>query len=156
MTADLRWSQLVGQRVIARDNGQLLGSIRRLLLDPGSATIVAAQLEGGGGGTSIVDWSSVASIGSDAVIVGHADAARDPRDERENALLAGRLDLAGKLVLTEMGDSLGQLEDLELEVASGRLLRLHVPGEVLDVERVVALGPDMLILPEREDDEEAA
>lgn len=154
MTATVRWSQLVGQRVLARESGQLLGSLRRLLLDPETVTVVAAQLEGGAGGISVVDWSAVASVGPDAVMVGSAEAARDPRDERERQLLAGRLDLDGKLVLTELGDSLGQLEDLELEIESGRLVRLHVPGEVVDVDRIVGLGPDMLILPEQAPDDE--
>ena len=149
MSAPVRWSQLIGQRVLARDNGQLVGSLRRLLLDPDGPAIVAAQLDGGGGGTSIVDWSAVASIGPDAVMVERAASAREPRDDREQQLLAGRQELEGKLVLTEMGDSLGQLEDLEFERDGGRLVRLHVPGEVVDVERILAFGPDMLIIPEQ-------
>lgn len=149
MNAPIRWSQLVGQRVLARDNGQLLGSLRRVMLDPEGPSVTAAQLDGGGGGTSIIDWPSVASIGSDAVMVEHAAAAREPHGERERQLLAGRLELDGKLVLTEMGDSLGALQDIEFERDSGLVVRLHVPGEVVAVDRIVAFGPDLLIIPER-------
>jgi sporulation protein YlmC with PRC-barrel domain len=150
MTTTVRWSQLIGQRVLAQDSGQLVGSLRRVLLDTQTAAVTAAQLEGGGDGSSIIDWSAIAGIASDAVMVARADVARDPRDERERDLVAGRIELVGKLVMTEMGDSLGPLEDLELEVETGGVLRLHVPGEVVEIERILALGPDLLILPERE------
>lgn len=158
MTADsgtaapsLRWSQLVGQRVIARSSGQLLGSMRRLLLDPEVPAVTAAQLEGGPSGQSMLDWSALASIGPEGVAVEAADSAREPRTERERQLMAGRFEILGKLLLTELGDSLGAVEDIEIDALSGRLLRLHVPGEAVDIERLLVFGPDMLVIPEREE-----
>lgn len=141
-------SQLVGQRVLARDSGELLGSLRRLLVDPARPAVAAAYVESPGGGPGrMVDWSAVAGIGPDAVMVSGPDALREPDGGRDWQLLEGRLDVTGKLVMDERGDALGTLEDIEFDEASGRLARLFVPGHAVEVERIVTLGPDVLIVP---------
>jgi sporulation protein YlmC with PRC-barrel domain len=143
----IRLSQLTGQRVLTRDGARQLGSIRRLLLDPMEGMVVSAELEGGTGEGTMLDWTSVASIGPDAVMVESEDVVRDARSDLERRLAAGELDLAGKQVLDEGGDALGPLEDLEFDEASGRLARLHVPGHALPMEHLVAVGPDAIIIP---------
>jgi sporulation protein YlmC with PRC-barrel domain len=143
----IRLSQLTGQRVLTRDGARQLGSIRRLLLDPARGTVVSAELEGGVGDATMLDWASVASIGPDAVMVETEDAVRGAQSEIEQRLSAGELDLRGKQVLDEGGDSLGPLDDLEFDGASGRLARLHVPGHALPMERLIAVGPDAIIVP---------
>jgi sporulation protein YlmC with PRC-barrel domain len=148
----VRWSQLAGQRVVAEDTKELLGSVRRVLLEPAIPAIIAAQLEGGIGGNAIIDWQSVVTITRHGLTVDRAAAARDASDEREHQLMQGRLDLLGKLVMTELGDSYGQLEDIEIEAETGRLLALHVPAEAVEVDRLIVVGPDMIVVPERSDD----
>lgn len=143
----IRLSQLTGQRVLTRDSAQQIGSIRRLLLDPTAGTVAAAELEGVVGDGTILEWSNVASIGPDAVMVEAADAARGANSEIEQRLAAGELDLAGKLVLDETGDSLGPLEDLEFDETTGRLARIHVPGHALPLDRLLAVGPYAIIVP---------
>lgn len=142
----IRLTQLTGQRVLTRDGAQQLGSIRRLLLDPPSNAVVSAELEGGVGDATIIDWQSVASIGPDAVMVESAEVVRGPRSEAEQRLAAGHLDLAGKQVLDDGGDALGPLEDLEFDETNGRLARLHVTGHALPLERLIAVGPDAVIV----------
>lgn len=143
----IRLSQLTGQRVLTRDGARQVGSIRRLLLDPASGTVVGAELEGGVGDATMLDWSSVASIGPDAVMVETDDVVRVAQSDVERRLAAGDLDLKGKQVLHEGGDSLGPLEDLEFDETSGRLARLHVPGHALPMDRLIAVGPDAIIVP---------
>ncbi len=143
----IRLSQLKGQRILTRDSAAQLGSVRRLLLDPVAGMVVAAELEGVIGDDTILDWSNVASIGPDAVMVESANVARGAESEAEKRLVSGELDLDGKLVLNEAGDALGPLEDLEFDEASGRLASIQVPGHALPVDRLVALGPDAIIVP---------
>jgi sporulation protein YlmC with PRC-barrel domain len=144
-------SQLIGQRVLAADTGLLVGSLRRLMLDPAGPAVKMAQVDRADGPLGIVDWSAVTDIGPDAVTIEHADAVRPPDGGDEERLVQGKLELTGKLVLDEGGDALGPLEDLEFDERSGRLLRVHVPGHVVEVERIVALGPDALIVPSAAD-----
>jgi sporulation protein YlmC with PRC-barrel domain len=143
----IRLSQLTGQRVLTRDGARQLGSIRRLLLDPARGIVVSAELEGGVGEATMLDWESVASIGPDAVMVESEDVVRGAQSDIEQRLSTGELDLRGKQVLDEGGDSLGPLDDLEFDEASGRLARIHVPGHALPMERLIAVGPDAIIVP---------
>jgi sporulation protein YlmC with PRC-barrel domain len=142
----IRLSQLVGQRVLSRRDGGFIGSIRKMLLDPSRGAISRAALEAPIGGTLMLEWSAVVEVGSDAVMIASDGALGRPAGERDELLLGGRLDLIGKTVLTDEGDSLGELEDVDLDELSGRVVRLHLPGQVVTPGRFVALGPDALII----------
>ncbi len=143
----IRLSQLKGQRVLTQNGAQNVGSIRRLLLDPATSAVVAAELEGVIGTDTLLEWSSVASIGRDAVMVESADSVRGPQTDAEQRLVAGELDLQGKQVLDEGGDALGPLDDMEFDEITGRLAGLVVPGHALPLDRVLAVGPDAIIVP---------
>lgn len=143
----IRLRQLKGQRVLTQSGAQNLGSIRRLLVDPSRSAVVAAELEGVIGEDTILEWPSVASIGADAVMVESVEVVRGPRSDMEQRLAAGELDLDGKLVLDEGGDALGPLEDLEFDEDTGRIMGLRVPGHTLPIDRVLAVGPDAIIVP---------
>lgn len=143
----IRFSQVRGQRVLAQQDAQLVGSVRRLLLDPASVAVSGAQLEGAEGDATILPWNAVVSIGPDALMVESADVLRPPGDELGQRIEAGIFDLEGKLVLSDRGDALGQLEDIEFDERSGRVTQLIVPGHSLPLERLIAVGPDALIIP---------
>jgi sporulation protein YlmC with PRC-barrel domain len=143
----IRYSQLRGQRVLARADAQLVGSVRRLLLDPASVSVSGAQLEGVVGDATILPWNAVVAIGPDAVMVESAEVLRPPGPELEARIGEGIFDLEGKQVLTDQGDSLGQLQDIEFEERSGRVTQLHVPGHSLALQRFVAVGPYAVIIP---------
>ena len=143
----ISYSRVRGQRVLARVDAQLLGSVRRLLLDPASVTVSGAQLEGVVGDATILPWQSVVAIGPDALMVESAEVLREPGQELQESIGAGLYDLEGKQVLSDLGDSLGRLEDLEFDEQSGRVSQLLVPGHRLPLERFVAVGPDAVIIP---------
>ena len=143
----IRISQLKGQRVLAKDNAQLVGSVRRLLLDPSIGRIVAVELDGVPDNHSIVEWPQVSAIGRDALMVASAVERRGPLDETEQAFVAGHLDLEGKLVLDDAGDSHGRLTDLAFDEKTGAVTEIEVPGHTLPVERILALGSYALIVP---------
>lgn len=143
----IRLSQLTGQRVLAKDTAQMVGSIKRIHLDPGTARVVAIELDGVNDRDTIVEWPSILGIGEDAVIIATASDRREPLDANEQAFASGELDLPGKLVLQESGDALGKLEDVVFDEKSGRVAEIVVPGHNVPVERVVALGSYALIVP---------
>lgn len=143
----IRYSQVRGQRVLAQADAQLVGSVRRLLLDPASVSVSGAQLEGVIGDATIMPWNAVVSVGPDAVMVESADVLRPPGTELEGRIGEGIFDLEGKQVLSDLGDSLGQLEDIEFDERSGRVSQLMVPGHRFPLERFIAVGPDALIIP---------
>lgn len=141
----IRMSQLKGQRVLARDGAQIVGNVRRLLLDPASDSIIALQLEGTSDAGSIVDWTDLAAVGPDALIVDSDEVRRAPLNVTEQEFVAGDLELAGRLVLTDAGDAVGELADLSFD-ETGKVVELDVPGHTLPLTTVVALGPYSLIV----------
>ena len=142
----IRLSEVKGRRVIARDNAQVVGTIRRLHLDVATARIVGRELEGALDRDTIVEWPAVVAVGNDALFIQNASDRREPLDAAEQAFVAGEFDLEGKLVLHDTGDALGVLEDLAYDEKTGRVTELFVPGQVVAVERMVALGSYALIL----------
>ncbi|HUG48658.1 MAG TPA: PRC-barrel domain-containing protein [Candidatus Limnocylindria bacterium] len=143
----IRYSQVRGQRVLAQQDAQLLGSVQRLLLDPASMSVSGAQLEGVVGEATILPWRAVVSVGPDALMVESADVLETPGTELEQRIGEGFFDLEGKQVLNDQGDSLGRLEDIEFDERSGRVTQLQVPGHRLPLQRIVAVGPTAVIIP---------
>jgi sporulation protein YlmC with PRC-barrel domain len=145
----IRLSEVKGRRVIARDNAQVVGTIRRLHLDVESSRIVGLELEGAIDRDTIVEWPAVVAFGEDALMIEHASDRREPLDEVEQAFVAGQYDLPGKLVMDDAGDALGRLQDLAYDEQTGRVTELFVPGHVIAVDRLVALGSYALIIAAR-------
>lgn len=142
----IRLSAVKGRRVMARDNAQVVGTIRRLHLDVQTSRIVGVELEGALDRDTIVEWPAVLAVGDDALMIENASDRRGPLDEVEQAFVAGELDLPGKLVMHDTGDVLGKLEDLAFDERTGRVTELYVPGHVIPVDEMVALGSYALII----------
>ena len=142
----IRLSEVKGRRVMARDNAQVVGTIRRLHLDVETSRIVGVELEGALDRDTIVEWPAVLAVGDDALMIENASDRREPLDEVEQAFVAGDFDLPGKLVMHDSGDVLGRLEDLAFDERTGRVTELYVPGHVIPIDRMVALGSYALII----------
>jgi len=142
----IRLSEVKGRRVMARDNAQVVGTVRRLHLDVETARIVGVELDGALDRDTIVEWPAVVAVGQDALMIDNASDRRAPLDDVEQAFVAGEFDLEGKLVLHATGDALGKLEDLAYDEKTGRVTELFVPGRVIPVEHLVALGSYALII----------
>jgi len=79
-------------------------------------------------------------------VIIEADQLSEPGGQPSGAL-TDLYELNGRPVLTERGDSMGRLEDVEVDEESGRVVGLVVPGRSLPLERFVALGRDAVIVP---------
>jgi sporulation protein YlmC with PRC-barrel domain len=143
----IRLSQVKGRRVIARDNAQVVGSVRRVHVDAATSRVVGIELEGTLDRDTIVEWPAVVAIEQDTLLIENAGDRREPLDATEQAFVAGQLDLEGKLVLHDSGEALGRLEDVVYDERSGRVTELVVPGQLIPIERIVALGSYALIIP---------
>ena len=142
----IRISKLKGQRVLARSTAQLIGSIGQLLVEPATARVVACGVEGVVGKATVLPWSSISTIGPDAVMVESAEQLTEP-DAKSQGFVTDLFALNGRPLLTEHGDSIGRLEDVEVDEASGRVVSLHVAGMSIPLDRFVSLGPDAVIVP---------
>jgi uncharacterized protein YrrD len=143
----IRLSQVKGRRVIARDNAQVVGSVRRVHVDAATSRVIGIELEGTLDRDTIVEWPAVVAIEQDALLIDNAGDRRAPLDATEQAFVTGQLEIEGKLVLDDGGEALGRLEDITYDEKSGRVVELVMPGQLIPIERIVALGSYALIIP---------
>jgi uncharacterized protein YrrD len=144
----MRLREAVDRRIVARDSAAKIGSVKRFLVEPASATIVALEVGGVRGDRTIVDWHELSGFGPDAVVVPGPDSLRAPESDIERSFLEGRLDLDGKRILSEDGGELGGVQDVEFDERSGQVTAIETDdGRTIPVERLVAIGPYAVIVP---------
>jgi uncharacterized protein YrrD len=142
----MRLSEANGRPVLSRASAESIGELRHVVIDVPGRRIRALHVAGRGRKATIVDWSSIVSFGPDGIIVESEDRARPVRDDTEAAVASGDLDLDGRLVLSDAGDSMGTLTDVVFEDGSGRLERLVTGQEEHDAGRLCAVGPHCVIV----------
>ena len=135
----IRLSDLLGSRVVSRATAEPVGEVNDVVVDPRLRRILALQV-GKGRKARLADWGSLSGVGPDAVVVSSEEALRGGVDDREERTLKGDISLIGARVLTDRGDSLGAVVDLELDEATGNLGALQVESGPIDADRLLAVG----------------
>lgn len=130
----------LGHPVVATANAEQLGQTSGIAVDPSRARIVALHVGGSKGSARFVPWERVASFGPDAVMVQDPTSVRETSGPFEQRVADGDGDLLGKRMLTEGGDEVGAVDDVEFDPADGRIESLLVAGEAVTAERLVGIG----------------
>ncbi len=94
----------------------------------------------------------VASFGADAVMVQDAGAVRDTEGPFEQRVADGEGEMVGKRTLTDRGDELGAVDDVEFDPDDGRLESLEVAGQSIAPQRLLGIGAYAVVV--RADDGE--
>jgi len=123
----MRLRESMGRPVVARDTAETVGQVHGAVVDVASRLIVAVQV-GKGHKARLADWSAITGVGPDAVVIDTAASLRAAYGEREERIVKGDIALLGARVLTERGDVLGALDDVEFDEATGEIVAL-VSGE---------------------------
>ena len=142
----MRLSEADGRPVISRASAETVGELKHVVVDVGARRIASLHVAGGRRHPRMVDWSSIVGFGPDGIVVEDEDATRPPASDRETAVASGKLDLDGRLILSDGGDSLGALTDVLFDEASGSLTALVAADAEHPAERLVAIGPYCVIL----------
>lgn len=142
----MRLSEADGRPVIGRESAETLGTLQHVVVDVPTRRIIAIHVAGRRKKALLVDWSSIVGFGPDGIVVRGQDPTRPPADDRELAVASGKLDLDGRLVLSEKGDSLGALGDVLFDETSGELSALVTGEQEHPAERLRAVGPFCVIV----------
>ncbi|HSJ74124.1 MAG TPA: PRC-barrel domain-containing protein [Miltoncostaeaceae bacterium] len=142
----MRLSEADGRPVVSRASAETVGELKHVIVDVGARRIVALHVAGRRRNARLVDWSSIVGFGPDGIVVEDDEAARPPADDREAAVASGKLDLDGRLVLTDAGDALGAVTDVEFDDGTGGLRSIVTGEEALDAGRLRAIGPYCVIV----------
>ena len=94
----------------------------------------------------LVGWADITGFGPDGIVVSGDGALRPPGDERERAVAGGDLDLDGRLVLDDRGDSQGVLTDVLFEEGSGEIRAVVCGERQIPAERLRQIGPFCVIV----------
>ncbi|WP_405421593.1 PRC-barrel domain-containing protein [Streptomyces erythrochromogenes] len=83
-------------------------------------------------------WNHIQAFGPDAITVRSAD---DFQTEDDTKTPTGKHhDPLGKRVLTETGQDLGAVQDIEFDATTGHIQRLILGGQDVDGERLLGAG----------------
>ncbi|MFB9314372.1 PRC-barrel domain-containing protein [Nocardioides plantarum] len=134
----MQWSQLKGRKVVSTATADRVGKVSGFVLDPETRCVVALELKKTDTG-SIVRWSDLVAVGSDAVTVADAAVVVEP-DEALEALSGKRGAVLKKLVLDDGGRALGKVTDLDLDPETGALRELLLDERTVVGERLLGVG----------------
>lgn len=142
----MRLSQADGRPVLSRESAERIGELRHVVVDPASRRITALHVSGKGKRAGLVAWADVVGFGEDGIVVSDDAATHPPGDERERAVAGGDLDLDGRLVLDDRGDSAGALTDVLFDEGTGALTAFVVGEAEIPASRLRAIGPYCVIV----------
>ena len=142
----MRLSEADGRPVISRSSAETLGELKHVVVDVADRRIAALHVAGRRRNARIVDWSSIVGFGPDGIVVEDETASRPPATDAEAAVASGKLDLEGRLVLSDGGDSLGVLTDVVFDEGTGRLEALATGDVEHYADRLRAIGPYCVIV----------
>lgn len=114
-----------GRKVVSRTSAQELGTLNHLLVDDQQRQVTSIVM-GRGKKAQLIDWAHVTGFGPDAVMVADDSSLRSPANDREDAASEGKLELVGKRTLSELGNELGQIDDVTFDADSGALEELVI------------------------------
>jgi len=132
----------MGRRVVSRASAETLGEVHDLFLSLAPAAVSALQV-GKGRKAGAVPWPSIVGIGPDAVIVSDDEAVAPHPDAHSPR---------GRLLLSELGNEAGTVDDIEFDDATGRLIAVSSADTVITGDRLMADGPYAIIVAARPGD----
>ena len=141
--------QLKGLAVISIKDGEKLGTINQVFLDPGAKRIVGFAVQQGGGGLlapadagapELIDVDDVHAIGPDAVTLSDKGAMRGDQTRAQLDRLMELDDLTKLKTVTEGGTALGGVASAEIDDRSFALRELEVSTGLFSSNRHVPIG----------------
>lgn len=154
----MKYSEIQGMPVVSVQGADELGHVDDLYLDLGQSRILALRVNLSGlfSGHRALQWKDIQSIGQNAVTVASSSVLQQARDlpALENAV--GWQSVRGMKVMTEGGDEVGTVSDLDLDPATGHiesyllqegfLDRLQHKERLIPSSAVVSTSSHMLVV----------
>ncbi|SDM94358.1 PRC-barrel domain containing protein [Streptomyces wuyuanensis] len=131
------FTQAKGRNVIALTTAESLATVTGIAIAPAPARIAAVRVKTRGPGTQVT-WNDVHSFGPDAVTVRTPDTIQGDQDT--TAPTDKHHDPIGKRLLTETGQNLGSLDDIDFDETTGHIKRLIMAGQDIPGERLLGAG----------------
>src|SRR3954452_7497764 len=96
-----------------------VGKVQAPIVDPVTQRLIGFRVKKSKGPGEVVLWAGLSGLGPDALTVDSAERLADPPAEWAHRA-SSKLDVIGRIVLTEHGHLLGKVRDVEFDPADGR------------------------------------
>jgi uncharacterized protein YrrD len=167
-----RFREAIGRRVIARDTAEEIGLVSRFLVDldarvravaitsgeVGPMTVGPPLMSGVAGvarlpaPSALLDWTAIAGFGPDAVVAMSGAHLREPATDEEWKALTGGAQLLDRPLMTDAGDIVGTIADVEFDEGGGTVSGFVVDDRTVPLTRLVAVGSFAVIVAARDAD----
>lgn len=137
---------LLGMPILSADEGSRLGSLGGVEISPEEQRIIYLCVDPSGKfRRGVIAWSDLTQVGTDALLVRSASVLRPEVAPIDRERLVSRL--GDRPVLTEGGRRVGHISDYDVDEATGRIVRYHIPvGGLLAHLRhqTISFGPEAI------------
>jgi uncharacterized protein YrrD len=156
----MKASELKGKKVITIPGGEDIGTVEDVLLRPVEQRLGALVVKSPRfGGLQILLAEDIISSGGDAVTIESAYKLKDQALLGESAQMASFGEASKHKVVTASGNYAGELSDVYLDPATGKITGYAVAGglfarmlgdsHTIDANSNIRLGKDLLIVPDQ-------
>ena len=126
--------------VVSIGTATKVGRVDGFVVTTGPARVALLRLGKVQGDGALVSWEDVQGFGSDAVTVADAAVIRVPSGEWEQRADSRELEILGKRVLSERGDELGAITDVDFDPETGAVITFVTSKETIDGDRLIGHG----------------
>lgn len=135
----IRFSDISGNPVMDTSTATTVGKVKAPIVDPVTQRVIAFRVKKSKGPGDVVLWDGLAGLGPDALTVDSAERVADPPAQWQHRA-SSKLDLIGRIVLTEHGHHLGKVRDVEFDPVDGRVTSLMLKDAFVDGDRLLGIG----------------
>jgi sporulation protein YlmC with PRC-barrel domain len=132
------FSDVDGRKVVSTSNAETVGKVDDFVIDPNTRSVVALRLKKTESGDTLT-WTNITAVGADAVTVGDASVIT-AAGGRAAELLGKDHRAVGKRVLTDLGDELGKVRDVDFDPADGAITAIRVGERDVPGEALIGIG----------------
>ncbi|MZP29292.1 hypothetical protein GTO91_06170 [Heliobacterium undosum] len=122
---------LLTRPIVSLDEGQRLGTVRGLVVDPEALEVVALQVDQKGlfREQKIIPYTKVHSIGDDAIVIDRSSQVQRATNlPHLFELIKSKTVIIGSKVLTTLGQKIGVVEEYYFDRRTGKLLTIEIRG----------------------------
>ncbi|MHB8637567.1 MAG: PRC-barrel domain-containing protein [Fimbriimonadaceae bacterium] len=120
-------SALIGKPVISMSDGEKVGTVKDVLIDP-DKLCATGYLLGGPSGQGFLQFDKVKGVGEDAITIEGAQLIKWATVQRSKSTGREARELMKLTAVDGAGTALGALQDLRLDMKSGRVVSVQVGG----------------------------
>jgi uncharacterized protein YrrD len=136
----MRFTDCLHHEVVSTSTAATVGRVDGFVVRPAPSRVVALRLGKTETKGMLLDWSRLSAFGPDAVTVASAELLRAADDDAERQSAEESLDLLGKRALSESGNGLGTVTDVEFDPATGMVVTVLTDRQSLPGACLIGLG----------------